>query len=160
MSQRLNPAQFSAAQYEKMAALSEATRANSTIETSLLHLIDARVSQINGCAFCLDMHIKMARAEGESELRLHHLALWHDSPLFSQREKAAFKWAEAVTLLTGKGIAEDIYQEALGEFGEKDLSDLTFAIASINSWNRLAAPFNTVPGSADALFGLDAVKLG
>lgn len=160
MSNRLNPAQFSAAQYEKMAALSDATRTNTNLDASLLHLVDARVSQLNGCAFCLDMHIKMARKDGESELRLHHLALWHDSPLFSAREKTAFKWAEAVTQLTGKGIADDIYQEAVDEFGEKDLSDLTFAIASINSWNRLAAPFNTTPGIADAVFGLDAVKLG
>ena len=159
MTQRLNHFELSAPLYEKMAAFSIATKEQSSLDTKLLHLIDARVSMLNGCAFCLDMHVKEAKIAGERELRLYHLATWKESGLFSAKEKAALKWAEAVTELSPDGISEEIFQSVREELSEQEVSDLTFAVASINSWNRLAIPFNVVPGSADAMFGLERAGL-
>jgi AhpD family alkylhydroperoxidase len=124
------------------------------IEAPLRQLIEIRASQINGCAFCLDLHVKQARMAGERELRLHHLALWRDSPLFSAREKAALAWTEALTDLShGAPTAAD-HAAASAELSEKDLTDLSFAITSINGWNRISIAFGTVAGSMDARFGL------
>ncbi len=159
MKQRLNHFELSAPLYEKMAAFSIATKENSSIETGLLHLVDSRVSQLNGCAFCVDMHVKEAKIGGERELRIHHVAIWHESPLFSAKEKAALAWAEAVTALGSGRMSEDFYNEVRDELSEQELSDLTFAVASINSWNRLAIPFTVPPGSADQMFGLERAGL-
>ncbi len=159
MTQRLNHFQLSEPLLEKMSAFSLATKTQTSLSEDLLHLIDIRVSQLNGCAFCLDMHVKQAKMGGERELRLYHLPIWQESNLFSEKEKAALRWAEAVTTLPTGGISEELYQSVRTELSEQEISDLTFAVASINSWNRLAVPFNMVPGSADAQFGLEHAGL-
>ncbi|HKJ72669.1 MAG TPA: carboxymuconolactone decarboxylase family protein [Alphaproteobacteria bacterium] len=119
----------------------------SGLESSLLELVKTRVSQMNGCAFCIDMHTKDARAAGENEQRLYALPAWHETPFFSQRERAALRWAEALTAMAQHEIPQEVYSQAREAFGEKELVDLTLAIVAINGWNRLAVPFGTPPGS-------------
>ena len=121
--------------------------AKSSIEKSLQHLIEYRVSQINGCAYCLDMHSKDLRAEGETEQRLFVLDAWREAPFYTNRERAALAWAEAVTLVTEGHVPDEVYEEARREFSEQELIDLTFAVATINSWNRLNIAFRTEAGS-------------
>ena len=113
----------------------------------LIHLVFLRVSQINGCAHCLDMHTKEARASGETEQRLHVLAAWRDAPFYSGRERAALAWAEALTQISTHAISDELFAEARDHFGEKGLVDLTLAIIAINGWNRLAVPFRAETGS-------------
>ncbi len=112
-----------------------------TIEPQLLHLIYFRVSQINGCAYCLDMHSKDLRAIGESEQRLYAMNAWRETPFFSDRERAAFIWAEAVTKLTSCQVSDEVYEEARKEFSEEELIDLTIATIAINSYNRINIAF-------------------
>jgi len=119
----------------------------SGLEHSLLELVKTRVSQINGCAYCIDMHTKDARAGGETEQRLYALSAWRETSFFSDRERAALAWAEALTEIAGKGVAEGLRTETLRSFSEKELVDLTLAIIAINGWNRLAIPFRSPPGS-------------
>lgn len=119
---------------------------NSTgLEESLLNLVMLRVSQINGCAYCVDVHCAEARKIGESERRLQAVCVWHESPFFTDRERAALAWAEAVTLLSQTHAPENIYQEVRQYFDEKSTVDLTMAIITINSWNRLAVSFRKLP---------------
>jgi AhpD family alkylhydroperoxidase len=117
------------------------------LEESLLHLIKLRASQINGCAYCIDMHWKDLRAIGEDEQRLYSLDAWREGPFYSDRERAALAWTEAVTLVTDGHVADAVYEEVRPHFSEKELADLTFAIATINAWNRLNIAVRTVPGS-------------
>ena len=131
----------------------------STIEESILDLVDIRASQLNGCGFCLDMHVKVAKMHGERELRLHHIAAWRESTLFAPRERAALAWTEALTKLPEHGVPDDVYERVRGQLSEKELVDLSFAIAAINAWNRLNVAFKTIPGSADAAYGLDKAGL-
>ena len=119
----------------------------SGLEPGLLDLVKTRVSEINRCAYCIDMHTKDARARGETEQRLYELPAWRETPFYTDRERAALAWAEAVTLLPAGPVTNDVYQEARRHFSEKELVDLTLAIIAINSWNRLAVPFRTVPGT-------------
>jgi len=116
------------------------------LERTLIELIKTRVSQINGCAFCLDMHTKDARAEGETEQRLYLLSAWRESPFYSDRERAALAWAEAVTNI-GAGVSDELYAETRRHFSEKELVNLNWAVVAINGWNRLAIPFQAVPGA-------------
>jgi AhpD family alkylhydroperoxidase len=116
------------------------------LEESLLHLIKLRTSQINGCAYCLDMHWKDLRAIGENEQRLYSLDAWRECPYYSDRERAALQWAEAVTLITNGHVPDEVYEEVRAHFSDKELSDLTLAVAAINAWNRLAISSRTVPG--------------
>jgi AhpD family alkylhydroperoxidase len=125
----------------------EAYVRGSGLEPSLLDLVKTRASQINGCAYCIDMHTKDARAEGESEQRLYALAAWRETPFFSERERAALAWAEIVTRIAGQGVPEAAYAAARAQFSDKELVDLTLAIVAINGWNRLAVAFGTVAGS-------------
>ena len=120
--------------------------AKSSIETKLQHLIEFRVSQINGCAYCLDMHSKDLRSEGETEQRLYMLSAWRESPFYSERERAALAWAEAVTTLDGQ-VPDEVYETAKKEFNEQELIDLTMVVVTINSWNRLNIAFRTEAGS-------------
>lgn len=113
---------------------------------SLLNLVNLRASQINGCAYCLDMHWKDLRAGGENEQRLYSLDAWRESPYYSDRERAALKWTEAVTLITNGHVRDEIYDEVRPFFSDKELSDLTLAIVAINGWNRLNISARTVPG--------------
>jgi AhpD family alkylhydroperoxidase len=122
-------------------------------------LITLRASQINGCAFCVDMHVKEAKIHGERDLRVHHIAVWRDSPLFSPRERAALEWTEALTQLPPHGISDELYDRVREQLSEQEISDLTFKIVAINGWNRLNVAFQTVPGAMDKLFGLDKANL-
>lgn len=117
----------------------------SGLERSLLDLVKLRASQINGCAFCVDTHCTEARKNGESERRLSAVAVWQETPFFTDRERAALAWTEAVTLLSETHAPDDIYQEVLKYFNEKETVDLTFAIITINGWNRLAVSFRKSP---------------
>lgn len=119
----------------------------SSVEKALLDLIFFRVSQINGCAFCLDMHAKDLRSMGESEQRLYLLNAWRETPFFSKREQAALAWAEALTIIKGGQVPDEIYEEACIYFSEKELIDLTLGIMTINSYNRLNIAFGAAVGS-------------
>jgi AhpD family alkylhydroperoxidase len=158
MSQRLNYAQHSPELFKKISELSMAL-ANSVIDQKTRDLVNIRASQLNGCAFCLDMHVKEAKIHGESELRLYHVAIWRESTLFIPRERAALAWTEAVTKLPEGGIPDELYERVRGQLSEKEISDLTFSIMTINAWNRVAVAFKSVPGSADKLYGLDKAGL-
>lgn len=120
---------------------------NCVLEQSLLELVKFRASQINGCAYCIDMHTKDARAHGETEQRLYALSAWRETPFFTERERAALAWTEAVTLVSATGVPDDVYEEARRHFDDGELVDLTFAIVAINGWNRLAVSFRKVPGT-------------
>lgn len=117
------------------------------LEESLLHLIKLRVSQINGCAFCLDMHWKDLRAIGENEQRLYSLDAWEECPYYSERERAALAWAEAVTLVSETHVPDSVYDSVKEHFSEKELADLTLAVAMINLWNRLSIAGRVTPGT-------------
>jgi AhpD family alkylhydroperoxidase len=116
------------------------------LEKSLLLLVDLRASQINGCAYCLDMHWKDLRAAGESEQKLYLLDAWRESPFYTERERAALEWTEALTLITDGHVPDEIYEKVRPQFNEKELSDLTLAVVTINGWNRLNISARTVPG--------------
>jgi AhpD family alkylhydroperoxidase len=158
MSQRIDQAKQSPELYKKFLEFSTALR-SSAIEVGLRDLVNIRASQINGCAFCLDMHSKEAKIHGERELRLYHVAIWQESTLFSPRERAALTWTEALTTLSPHGVSDADYETARAEFSEKELSDLTLCVMAINGWNRASIAFRNVPGSADKLYGLDKAGL-
>jgi AhpD family alkylhydroperoxidase len=117
------------------------------LEVLLLELVRLRASQINGCAYCVDMHTKDARAEGETEQRLYALVAWEETPFFTERERAALAWTEAVTKVGEGHVADSVFAQARRYFSEKELVDLTLAVVAINGWNRLAISFRTVPGT-------------
>src|SRR5438309_8559929 len=142
---RLNLAHLAPGAYHAMLQLEKFLH-DSGLEASLLHLIKLRASQINGCAYCLDMHWKDLRASGESEQRLYSLDAWRESPFYTDRERAALQWTEAVTLIANGHVPDEIYEEVRPHFSEKELSDLTLAIVTINGWNRLNISARTVPG--------------
>jgi AhpD family alkylhydroperoxidase len=119
----------------------------SGLELSLLHLIKLRASQINGCAYCIDMHWKDLRAIGENEQRLYGLDAWEESPYYTDRERAALAWTEAVTRVSESHVPDEVYEEVRPHFTEKELADLTLAVATINAWNRLAIAFRSEPGT-------------
>ncbi len=132
--------------YHKIRELEDYVK-QSGLERSLLELVRLRASQINGCAYCIDMHTKDARAEGESEQRLYCLSAWRETPFYSDRERAALAWTEAVTEISLNQIPDEVYEQTRQQFSEKELVDLTLAVIAINSWNRLAISFHTPPGS-------------
>lgn len=156
---RLNYMQQSPELFKKFFEFSSAIAAAGSIETSLSHLIDIRASQLNGCAFCVDMHVKQAKIHEERELRLHHVAIWRESPLFSPRERAALAWTEALTQIPPGGVSDAVYAEVREQFSEKELSDLTFRVMAINGWNRVNVAFRSVPGTHDKAWGLDKAGL-
>jgi AhpD family alkylhydroperoxidase len=117
------------------------------LEHGLLELVKLRASQLNGCAHCIDMHTKELRADGESEQRLYLLGAWRESPFYSERERAALAWTEALTLVTDGHVPDDIYEAARAQFSEEELANLSVAIVAINGANRLNIAFRTVPGS-------------
>lgn len=118
----------------------------SGLEESLLELVKSRASQLNGCAWCLDMHTKDARARGETEQRLYLLPAWRDASCYSDRERAALAWTEAITLIATQEVTDAVYAEARRHFDEKALVDLTLAIIAINGWNRMNVAFRTPVG--------------
>jgi len=119
----------------------------SGLEPALLELVRTRASQINGCAYCLDMHTKDARARGESEQRLYTLPAWRETSFFSERERAALAWTEALTGIAASHAPDEVYEEARRHFTEKELVDLTIAVVAINGWNQLAIALGSVPGT-------------
>jgi AhpD family alkylhydroperoxidase len=146
MQQRIDYKKVAPEAYKAMQGI-EAYVRGSGLEHSLLELVKTRVSQINGCAHCLDMHTKEARAAGETEQRLHLLPAWREAPFYSDRERAALAWAEAVTQISTNGVPDELYAEVRRHFDEKALVDLTLAIVGINGWNRLAVSFRSETGS-------------
>jgi AhpD family alkylhydroperoxidase len=117
------------------------------LEAPLLELVKVRASLINGCAYCLDMHTKVARSLGETEQRLYAASVWRESPYYSKRERAALEWTEAITLVSVDHVPNEVYENVRPHFTEKELVDLTLAVVAINGWNRLAVAFRTVPGT-------------
>lgn len=149
MNHRLDYKAASPAAFNAMLSMETCVR-GSGLEHSLLELVKTRVSQINGCAHCLDMHTKDARAAGETEQRLYVLAAWREAPFYSARERAALAWAEAVTLVATNDLPDALYEEVRAQFDDKAMVDLTLAIIAINGWNRLAIGFRAEVGSYKA----------
>lgn len=146
MKSRLDPQKTSPAAYNAMLHLETFLRKSSKLEPSLLELIKMRASQINGCAYCLDMHSKDARAAGETEQRLYTLSAWRETPFFTDREQAALAWTEAVTLVGEDHVPDEVYEQARQRFTDEELVNLTLAVITINGWNRIAISFRMVPG--------------
>lgn len=157
ISHRLNYYQLSADAARKYLDFNN-TAKKRPINAEMADLVTIRASQLNGCAFCLDMHVKEAKIHGERELRLHHVAIWRESTEFSPRERACLAWTEALTTLGAQGVPDEVYERVRTQLSEKEISDLSFAIMAINGWNRLNVGLRTVPGSADKAYGLDKAK--
>ena len=119
----------------------------STLERAILHLVKIRGSQINGCAYCIDMHTKDARAEGESEQRIYALDAWRETPFYTERERAALEWTESLTLVTVGHVPDDVFERVRAQFSEDEVFALTLAVISINGWNRLAISSRATPGT-------------
>jgi AhpD family alkylhydroperoxidase len=153
MNPRMNYNQQSPELVKKLFEISQLS-AQGSLAATMLDLVHIRASQLNGCAFCLDMHVKEAKIHGERELRLYHLPIWRESPLFSAKERAALEWTEAVTRLAPQGIPDELYASVREHFSEREMAELTFAIAIINVWNRLNISSRVTPGSLDAMLGL------
>ena len=115
------------------------------LEQSLIELVKTRASQINGCAFCINMHTQDARKQGETEQRLYLLNAWREAPVYSDRERAALAWTEAVTLVSETHVPDDVYEQVRGQFSEAEMVNLTMLVATINAWNRIAISFRAIP---------------
>jgi len=146
MRPRIDYAQAAPGVATAMSAL-EAYVHQTGLERPLLELVKLRASLINGCAYCVDMHTKVARSFGETEQRLYAVSVWREAPYYSQRERAALAWTEAVTLISSDQVPDDVYELARQHFTDKELVDLTLAVVAINGWNRLAVAFRRVPGT-------------
>lgn len=144
MNTRMALPQVNPAAYEAMSALEKFVRASS-LEKSLVELVKIRASQINGCGFCINMHTKEARSEGESEQRIYALSAWRDTPYFTEKEKSALALTEAVTLIASHHVPDEVYNEAAKHFDNHSLSELIMAIITINGWNRIAITTGMVP---------------
>lgn len=146
MKKRLNYQTVAPGALKGMLELEKYVR-SSGLEHSLYHLIKTRASQINGCAYCLDMHTKDARKAGETEQRLYTLSAWRETPFFTERERAALAWTEAMTLISQNDMSDELYQHVSEHFTEQEIMAMTMAIIAINGWNRLAISFKSEPGS-------------
>jgi AhpD family alkylhydroperoxidase len=124
--------------------------ANSGLDHKLIHLLKMRASQINGCAYCIDMHSKDARALGESEQRLYELNAWREAPFYTDRERAALEWTESLTLVSQTHVPDEVYESVKKHFNEKEIVDLSILVSLINVWNRLAISARTLPGTYKA----------
>ncbi|NOT47264.1 MAG: carboxymuconolactone decarboxylase family protein [Acidobacteria bacterium] len=145
MEQRINAIEKGADALKAMLGIG-AYLAKSPLEKNLQQLVEYRVSQINGCAYCLDMHSKDLRHGGDTEQRIYTVAAWRETPFFTDRERAALAWAEAITVLGEDHVSDEVYEEARKQFSEQELIDLTLAIAVVNAWNRLNIAFRTEAG--------------
>ena len=146
MQARLDAQKVSPAAYQAMLGLEMFVRKQSKLEPTLIELVKIRASQINGCAYCIDMHSKDARAEGETEQRIYALSAWEETPFFTDRERAALALTEAITLIGEGHVPDAVYEEGRKSFSEEELVNLTLAIVTINGWNRIAITFRMVPG--------------
>jgi AhpD family alkylhydroperoxidase len=144
--ERFDYARVAPGAYRAMAGLEHYLH-ESGLEENLLHLIKLRASQINGCAYCLDMHWKDLKSIGETDQRLYELNAWEEGPFYSDRERAALAWTEAVTRVADSHVPDEIYEHVRQHFSEKEMADLTLAVATINAWNRLAISARTTPGT-------------
>jgi len=145
MTSRFNYSESAPGSYKAMLGLEKYLH-ECGLETSLLHLIKLRASQINGCAYCLDMHWKDLRSIGENEQRLYSLDAWRESPYYTDRERAALEWTDAVTQITNGRVPDEVYEKVRPFFSPAEMCNLTFAVATINAWNRLAISARTEPG--------------
>jgi AhpD family alkylhydroperoxidase len=148
MTPRLNPDIVAPEVIRAMRALEESVR-NSGLETSLVRLVKMRASELNGCAFCIHMHAREARAEAETEERLYLLSAWRESPLYAPRERAALAWTEALTKLSERGAPDEVYAELCEHFTEAERVRLTLVIVAINGWNRIAVGFRKVHATSE-----------
>ncbi len=158
MSNRIQYGKFSPKSMQKLMELSQVTKEGS-IEAKLFDLVQLRASQLNHCTFCVDMHSKEAKIHGEKELRLYHLPVWRESHLFSDKERVALEFTEALTQLKNEGISDELYGKVREHFSEQEMVDITYAVGVINLWNRMNAMFRSVPGSFDKYFGLEKAGL-
>ena len=143
MKSRLNSYQAAPGVMKAMMALQNEV-AQSGLDPSLVELVKIRASQINGCAFCLHMHTRDARARGETEQRIYLLDAWRESPLYSERERAALAWTEAVTLVSQTHVPDEVYEQAKAAFSEEELAKLTLLVVTINAWNRFSIAFRAI----------------
>jgi AhpD family alkylhydroperoxidase len=146
MQQRINVGAVAPGAYQAMLGLEKYLR-ECGLEEKLLHLVKLRASQVNGCAYCIDMHWKDARSIGETEQRLYGLDAWEESPYYTDRERAAFLWTESVTKLGEGHVPDSVFESVRPHFSDKELADLTLAVAAINAWNRLSISFRVTPGT-------------
>ncbi|MGH8101565.1 MAG: carboxymuconolactone decarboxylase family protein [Chthoniobacterales bacterium] len=146
MDPRLDAAKAAPGAYKAMVGL-EAYLSHCSLEKPLIELVKMRASQMNGCAFCIDMHSKDARAAGETEQRLYGLNAWDETPFYSERERAALAWTEALTFVHDNHVPDELFAEVRQHFNETEITDLTLAVATINAWNRIAISLRAVPGS-------------
>lgn len=146
MEQRINFAEKGHGAIKALFGLGGYLMKSAKLDKNLVELVNMRVSQINGCAYCLDMHSKDLRAAGETEQRLYLLSAWREAPFYTDRERAALAWAEAVTLIAEGEVPDEVYEQARAQFSEEELVDLTLAVAAINSWNRMNVAFRTTAG--------------
>lgn len=144
MNTRYDPYQSAPGLYEAMRGIYLQGR-KSALDPKLLHLVELRASQINGCAFCLDMHARDAKAAGETDARLYLLSAWREAPVYTPNERAALAWTEAVTLIAERGVPDDVFNETRQQFSEAELANLTAAVVAINGWNRLGVAFRREP---------------
>jgi AhpD family alkylhydroperoxidase len=144
MHPRFDPAKAHPASYKAMRDLQAQVNASS-LEKPLMELVKIRASQINGCAFCLDMHTHDARTQGEREVRIHLLPAWREAPVYSERERAALAWTESLTLVHATQVPDDVYEQARSQFSEEELVQLSLAVVAINGWNRLCVGFRVQP---------------
>jgi AhpD family alkylhydroperoxidase len=144
MKPRIDLSHISPAAYKAVFGLEQYVRGN--VDGTILHLVKIRASQINGCAYCIDMHTKDARAAGETEQRIYALNAWRETPFYSEKERAALELTEAVTLIREGHVPDQVFEEARSQFNEAEVVNLTLAIATINLWNRLAITLRSVPG--------------
>lgn len=146
MTARINYTKAASGAYRAMSQLEQYVR-NCGLETSLIELVKIRASQINGCAYCIDMHTKDARVAGESEQRIYLLSAWREAPFYSERERAALEWTEALTLIADNDVPDEIYERVKPYFTDEELANLTIAIVTINGWNRISISFRSEVGS-------------
>jgi AhpD family alkylhydroperoxidase len=146
MEGRINVAKLNPGSYKTMFGFTDYL-ARSSLDKRLIDLIHLRVSQINGCAYCLDMHWKDLKAEGESDQRLYSLDAWRETTYYSERERAALTWAEATTNIRDGHVSDEVFNEVRAQFSEQELADLTLAVVAINGWNRLNIAFRTPAGT-------------
>jgi len=156
--QRINYFALAAPAFQSLYGVDQYCR-KSSVDPTILRLAQIYASQINGCTFCVDIHVKEAKIHGERELRLHHVAAWQDSPLFTEKEKMALEWTRAVTLISQGPVSDELFQRMKQHFSEQEIVDLNMQVAFINLFNRFAATFKSVPGDRDKVLGLEKANL-
>jgi AhpD family alkylhydroperoxidase len=160
METRLDYGRVAPGAIRAMVALERYVKEETDLEPELVELVKLRASQINGCAYCIDMHTKDARAAGTEEQRLYLLSAWREAPFYTERERAALAWAEAVTLVSESGVGDEVYAFAREHFSEKELVDLTIVLTAINGWNRLSISFRPEVGIYRSPAAAEASKAG